>query len=217
MIKKMSKTYSLGTHLIIPTLLFASLVVGCVSEKTQDQPHPANDAQTKVPLDSGSHQIQVDSTRGGVGSLSPPRMATADIGQTTVLIEYNAPSVRDRVIWGGLVAYDRVWVTGAHMATSIQFENALRINDQVVPAGKYAFFTIPGRDSWTVILNENWDQHLADEYDQALDLMRLTVKPVQHAFTEQLTYNVSAFPEGGGVVEMMWEELKLSMPLEELE
>lgn len=144
-------------------------------------------------------------------------MATADIGQTTVLIEYNAPSVRDRVIWGGLVAYDRVWVTGAHMATSIQFENALRINDQVVPAGKYAFFTIPGRDSWTVILNENWDQHLADEYDQALDLMRLTVKPVQHAFTEQLTYNVSAFPEGGGVVEMMWEEVKLSMPLEELE
>ncbi len=153
---------------------------------------------------------------GGNESLSPSRMAMADVGQTHVHIEYNAPSVRERIIWGGLVAYDTVWVTGAHMATTLEFDNDLRIKDQVVPAGKYAFFTIPGREKWTVILNENWDQHLADDYDQELDVVRIEVEPEQHEFTKQLTYDVLGNIEGKGVIELMWEELKITIPVEEL-
>ncbi len=153
---------------------------------------------------------------GGNESLSPPRMAMADVGQTHVHIEYNAPSVRDRIIWGGLVAYDAVWVTGAHMATTLEFDNDLRIKDQVVPAGKYAFFTMPGREIWTVILNKNWDQHLADDYDQELDVLRIEVEPEQHEFTEQLTYNVLGNLDGRGVIELMWEELKIIISVEEV-
>jgi hypothetical protein len=203
-------------HRILVLVSGVSLYSACTSNETQEQNHTANDAQTKQSHISDLHQIQVDSSRAGAGSLSPPRMAMANIGQTNLHIEYNAPSVRDRIIWGGLVGYDRVWVTGAHMATTFQFENALQFNGQVVPAGKYAFFTIPGREEWTVILNENWDQHLADDYDQDFDVLRTDVVPVQHEFTEQLTYNVLGNIEGKGVIELMWEELKITIPIEEL-
>ncbi|TVR14318.1 MAG: DUF2911 domain-containing protein [Balneolaceae bacterium] len=46
-------------------------------------------------------------------------------------------------------------ITMVHIATTLKFDNDLRIKNQVVPAGKYAFFTIPGRENWTVILNKN--------------------------------------------------------------
>ena len=32
-----------------------------------------------------------------------------------------------------------------------------------------ALFTITGKDEWTVIINRNWEQHLADEYTQTDD------------------------------------------------
>ena len=29
-----------------------------------------------------------------------------------------------------------------------------------MPAGKYAIFTIPGKEKWNIIVNKNWDQTL---------------------------------------------------------
>jgi len=41
------------------------------------------------------------------------------IGLTTVDVEYARPSVKDRVIFGDLVPYDKVWRTGANKNTII--------------------------------------------------------------------------------------------------
>ena len=43
------------------------------------------------------------------------------IGLTDVTITYSRPGVKERVIWGGLVPYDKVWRTGANEATTIRF------------------------------------------------------------------------------------------------
>ncbi|NBC65822.1 MAG: DUF2911 domain-containing protein [Bacteroidetes bacterium] len=204
-------------HRFILIIASLSILISCYSEKEKTEIQSADEIQAEEINQSNSDHNHTNSEEsGGNEPLSPDKMAMADIGQTHVHIEYRAPSVRDRVIWGDLVEFDTVWVSGAHMATTIQFGNALRINGQVVPAGKYAFFTIPGREGWTVILNENWDQHLADDYDQDLDVLRTDVVPVQHEFTEQLTYNVLGNIEGKGVIELMWEELKITIPVEEL-
>lgn len=168
-----------------------------------DQQPPSDPAQ-----ESGSETTEYQ-------PLSPDRMAMANIGNTHVHMEYSAPSVRGREIWGSLVAYDQVWVTGAHMATSVSFPNDMVVAGETVPAGKYAFFTIPGRETWTVILNKNWDQHLADDYDPALDILRFDVTPEAHEFTEQLTFEVYGTSEGDGFVEFTWEELNLRIPISE--
>lgn len=156
-----------------------------------------------------------DSESGEDAPLSPDRTAMANVGDTHVHMEYSAPSVRDREIWGNLVAYDEVWSTGAHMATSVEFANDMVIAGETVPAGKYAFFTIPGRESWTVILNENWDQHLADDYDPELDVLRFEVTPEEHEFTEQLKFEILGTPEGDGFIELTWEEIQLRIPISE--
>ena len=198
--------------LMITILLFLG---GCSSKDDQSaQFSTSNSTETETSEAVQHHQHD---TIGGEDTetevLSPPREASATIGEAEFKVLYSAPSVRDRVIWGGLVGYDRVWVSGAHMATSVQFDEDIYFNDNRVPAGKYAFFTIPGRDSWMVILNENWDQHLADDYDADIDVLRLEVIPEPNEFTEQLRYSVSGRPDGTGLLEFAWEELKISIEL----
>ncbi len=142
---------------------------------------------------------------------SPSRTAMDNIGDTHVHITYNAPSVRGRTIWGGLVAYDEVWVTGAHNATTIAFYEDVVINGQTLPKGKYAFFTIPSEEEWSVIFNKNWEQHLTDEYDAKEDVLRFQVKPQESDHTEQLLYKVVPGEKGEGKIVMQWEKIKIEV------
>ena len=150
-------------------------------------------------------------------SKSPASQAMTNIGNTHVHIEYHAPSVRGRQIFGGLVAYNEVWVTGAHSATSINFPNDVSLNGNKVPKGKYAFFTIPGESEWTIIINENFEQHLADDYDQELDITRFTVKPEKLAETqEQLLYEVKSTGDKEGTISISWADVKVTFNVKEL-
>jgi hypothetical protein len=142
-------------------------------------------------------------------SKSPHKSSMANIGDVHVHLEYNSPSVRDRIIWGGLVPYDHVWVTGAHMATSIHFFGDVQIAGQSIPEGKYGFFTIPGEEEWTLILNKNWEQHLTDEYDSKLDVIRWKVKPEITDHHESLSYEVIGGEESGSIV-FQWEKIKFN-------
>jgi hypothetical protein len=149
--------------------------------------------------------------------LSPRTTAMASIGDTHIHIDYSSPSVRGRTIWGGLVAYDEVWVTGAHKATSIEFDDYLRIEGKVIPPGKYAFFTIPGKDKWTLILNENQEQHLADEYDEARDIIRISVVPERlEQPIESLTYEIEPAGDKKGKISVSWEHIKVSFSVEDV-
>ena len=136
------------------------------------------------------------------------------IGAARFTIQYHSPAVRDRVIWGGLVPYDRVWVTGAHDATSIESDKDFIIGAKEIPAGKYAFFTIPGKEEWTIIINKNWDQHQADEYKQDDDLVRLQIKPDTLGYKqERLRYDIDQLSQKEGNLQMMWDKLKLVIPV----
>jgi len=149
---------------------------------------------------------------------SPRLAAMSNIGSNHVHIDYSAPSVRGRVVWGGLVAYDQVWVTGAHSATNINFNKPLKINGTEFEAGKYALFTIPGKDKWTIIINKNWDQHLADEYDISEDLLRIEVIPeALEESVEQLNYTVSSMGDNKGEISISWSDIKVRFPVESVE
>lgn len=163
--------------------------------------------------DEGHSAHQQDS---GTQKPLSPRMQTMDnIAGTHVHIDYSSPSVRGRTIWNGLVAYGQVWATGAHTATSIDFSTEVTIGGQHIPKGKYAFFTIPGEKEWILILNKNYDQHLADNYDQNLDIVRLTVQPQPlEENVESLTYKVIPGAGNKGKIRMSWEKLKVEFDVE---
>ena len=146
--------------------------------------------------------------------LSPKETAMSNIGKTHVHIEYSSPGVRGRVIWGGLVAYDKVWSTGAHMATSMDFSTDVNFGGVAVSKGKYGFFTIPGKEKWVVILNSNYDQHLADDYDAELDIVRIDVKPEDLSETvEHLTYTVNDNGNGDGTLSVAWDKIRVSVDI----
>jgi len=73
---------------------------------------------------------------------SPPARATATIGGKTVQVQYSAPSVRGRKIFGdgGLLSRDPtypVWRAGANAATTFKTEGAVDISGLTVAAGTY--------------------------------------------------------------------------------
>ena len=57
-----------------------------------------------------------------LNSLSPHTVAMAMVGGAHIHIDYSSPSVRNRIIFGGLLAYDEIWQSGAHNATWIETE-----------------------------------------------------------------------------------------------
>ena len=136
------------------------------------------------------------------------------IGPARFKISYHSPAVRGRIIWGGLVPFDQVWVTGAHNETRIESDNSFIIGNKTIPAGKYAFFTIPTKNDWTIVLNKNWDQHLADEYNAADDIVRLQIKPDTLSYIqERLMYDIDQWAQKQGNIIMSWEKLRLVIPV----
>jgi len=144
---------------------------------------------------------------------SIPATASRRVNGNLLTVNYHSPAVRGRIIWGGLVPYDQVWVTGAHMATSLEVQKDFKMGGKKIPAGKYALFTIPGQQEWIVILNKNWEQHLADEYDAAQDVVRMNVKPQQSAHQERLMYEIDQTGENKCMLIMRWEKLRIGIPL----
>ena len=144
---------------------------------------------------------------------SARREASGSFGDANVTINYGSPGKRGRVIWNGLVSYDQVWVSGSHWATAVTFSEDVVINEVEVPAGMYGFFTIPGREEWTLIINKHYDQHLADEYDEADDLVRVSVKPIDlDNEVQRLTYEVEKVSDSEGAISLSWDQVKVSMP-----
>ncbi|MBK8503531.1 MAG: DUF2911 domain-containing protein [Saprospiraceae bacterium] len=178
-------------------ILASFLVSSCANQTTtpSDYDHSAHIAPSQ----------ENKSNPSDTKPASPHQTAMANIGDTHVHVDYSAPSVRNRIIWNGLVAYDQVWVTGAHRATSINFSNDVTINGKKIAKGEYAFFTIPNKDEWTLILNKNYEQHLADDYDQNLDVIRIKVKPeILDQPVEILSYEVKSGEGGNGAITVSW-------------
>lgn len=118
--------------------------------------------------------------------LSKNGKTQGSIDNVEITLEYGRPSVKGRKIWGGLVPYDRVWRTGADEATTLEVTSDIAVEGQVLPAGVYSLFTIPGEAEWTVIFNTVSEQWGAFNYDETKDALRVAVTPQTAEFVESL-------------------------------
>ena len=171
-------------------------------------------AQMNTTLAQGLKKIEEvcynPNAKGDTSKRSIKSAAVGKIGDANIIINYHSPGVRGRTIWGGLVPYNDVWVTGAHFATNIEIDKDFFVAGTNITKGKYAIFTIPGKKEWTIIINKNWDQHLTDDYLQQDDVVRIKVKPIkQKKITERLQYYITDEKNGKGKIAIAWEFLKL--------
>jgi hypothetical protein len=188
-------------------LSFIVLTAGCKFQNKQK-----NDSKTSSKHDEdyvrrvNSGDITNDSYIGSV-----QRETSATIDSLKIKIQYGSPGVRKRIIWGKLVPFDSVWVSGANTATSIEFSKNVNVEGKKLKAGRYALFTIPGRKSWTVILNTDYRQHNADDYDVRKDVLRLQLIPdTLPKQTQRLTYSITKDNNSALDVALAWEKLRVS-------
>jgi hypothetical protein len=146
--------------------------------------------------------------------VSPKATVMQTVGLTDVTVMYNRPGVKGRVIWGGLVPYDKVWRTGANEATSFTFSQAVKINGQPLPAGTYSFHTIPGKTSWTLIFNKTAEQWGSYDYDAAKDALRIQVTPGAGPHQEWMAFSFSDVSSDNATVELAWEKLRIPFKIE---
>ena len=186
-------------YIHLSVLLIGFLIVSCKQEVKEDK-------EVVVEEKASETSAQPDKKK----PLSPHTSTMAMIGDAHIHIDYSSPGVRNRIIFGGLLAYDQLWQAGAHMATWIETNKDLIIDGKMLPAGKYGFFTIPSKEEWTIIFNSNWDQHGKDEYEEKDDVLRFKVKPIiSDEVTEHLEYQVNKINDNEGAISLSWEKVSI--------
>jgi tetratricopeptide (TPR) repeat protein len=149
---------------------------------------------------------------------SPAASVSQTIGISTVTITYSRPSVKGRVVWGGLVPYgwnkqqfgnhaDAPWRAGANENTVLILSHAATIEGKAVPAGTYGlFFTINKDNTGEVILskdNKSWGSFW---YEAAHDALRAPIRIRETAHTEILTCDFINLDKNSAELVMNWEK-----------
>jgi hypothetical protein len=140
---------------------------------------------------------------------------TQQFGGSEIQVAYARPLARGRKIFGALVPFDSIWRTGAAESTSLKFKEEVTVGGKKMAAGKYALFTIPTANEWTIILNSDTTLHGAFGYNAAKDVHRFTVKSERtDRFYETFTIEINDFsPTGEASLNLIWENTIVKIPL----
>jgi len=186
--------------------------------------------------------ISFGQVRPPVPRASQKATVSQTIGTTEVSVTYSRPAVKGRSpIFGDapasmaerakgeatldnqnerkpgepIVPYGHLWRAGANEATLFVVADDVLINGQLLPAGKYSFHAIPGREEWTLVFNKDDGQWGSFFYDAAKDALR--VKTRAHAVgasTELLTYDIDPMAENAATITLRWEKVAVPFKVE---
>jgi hypothetical protein len=150
---------------------------------------------------------------------SPPEQASVTLGGKKITIEYSAPSVRGRKIFGdgGLLSHDPTypaWRAGANSATAFHTDANLDIGGLAVPKGDYTLYCwVKNPDAWELIINKETGQW-GLSYNASRDIGRVKMamsKPT--APVERLKYSLTDQGRNKAKLQMEWENHVASVPI----
>ena len=150
---------------------------------------------------------------------SPGGNVVFNSDNATFEVEYSRPYKKGRLIFGkesddALVPYAKYWRTGANAATTFSTSEDISFAGELVKAGKYSLYTIPGKDSWVIALNSVNDTFFAiAEADQANDVLRVTLSSSEVTdIVEQFTIDFSN-DSISSYMDLKWDKTLVSIPL----
>ena len=128
-------------------------------------------------------------------------------------IIYSRPQKDNRVVFGQLVEYGKVWRLGANEATEIEFFKDVTIAGKKVAKGRYTMYAIPTETKWTIILNKDMDTWGALVYDEKKDVLRTEV-PVQPLNAVVDVFSMSFNKKDKGMdLFIAWDNASVSLPI----
>jgi Protein of unknown function (DUF2911) len=145
---------------------------------------------------------------------SPEVKQSYSVGAAKVDLFYCSPSKKGRDIFGGLIKYGEVWRTGANEPTTFETDKNIKVGDKSIAAGKYSIWTIPQKDSWTVIFNKevpdwgvSWGGVAARNAKE--DAAQVVV-PVEKLAAPQEKLSIDA---QNNTLNISWDMTKVSVPI----
>jgi hypothetical protein len=146
--------------------------------------------------------------------------ATASIGRARVKVCYGRPAARGRTMLGGrYVPFGQLWRTGANEPTTIITTAPLEVAGVPVPAGRTSLYSVPGPESWEIILNRGTSQWgIESEYTAAVragELGRGIVpsQPRGGPHVERLEMRFEVPAADSAALLLRWETTRVRIPV----
>lgn len=152
-------------------------------------------------------------------TLTTPQPSTTqtirqNFGLSFIELSYSRPNVKGRKAIGELVPFGKVWRTGANQATTLTFGDDVMIGGKKIEAGKYGLLTIPGNDSWTLIITKQLDVTSAAAYKEESDVVRVNVKPISaKTKVETFTMQFDNVKASTCDLNLAWENTSVTLPI----
>ena len=146
--------------------------------------------------------------------LSPRDSVFLTMGTNELSVNYGRPSMRGRVIMGGLVPWNEVWRTGANQATHLKTNFDMVFGTVPVLKGVYTLWTIPSAHGWKIIVNKQTGQW-GTNYDARQDLARFDAKAeTLGAPVDTFTIGLRATGPASGEMTLSWEKTRVVITFE---
>ncbi|MCW3116705.1 MAG: hypothetical protein JWM28_787 [Chitinophagaceae bacterium] len=130
-----------------------------------------------------------------------------------VRVIYGRPRKNDRIIFGDLVEYGKVWRLGANEATEIEFYKDVTIDNKKIKKGRYTLYAIPDSSNWTIIINKDTDTWGAFKYNSTNDIARVVVPVINmNSPVETLSMTFAKFNEGYNLI-VAWDTAEVMLPI----
>ena len=140
---------------------------------------------------------------------APPTMAARAKGEATL------DNQNERKAGEPIVPYDHVWRAGANEATMFVVTDDVLINGQPLKAGTYSMHTVPGKEEWTIIFNNDAGQWGSFTYDEKKDALRVKTKPQMVSDNQEwLMYNFDPVTDNSATVNLRWEKVRVPFTVE---
>lgn len=149
-------------------------------------------------------------------SASPSAKLMQTVGLTDITIEYSRPSKKGRELFVEVEKWGQIWRTGANASTKIEFSDDVKIEGKEVKKGKYAMYSIPGKENWTVMLYS--DLTLGgnvNSYDRTKEVLRFDVKTiVMSEEMESFNFIIDNLKDNSAVIGFMWGNYYIPFSIE---
>jgi hypothetical protein len=150
---------------------------------------------------------------------SPRGASSFDENGLSIKVSYGRPFKKGRLIFGeekdkALQPYGKYWRLGANAATEITFNKNVNFGGKPINAGSYRMYTVPGPETFQVILNSELGVTLsaANEPNHSLDVLKVDVPVTTAPETEQFTINFAS-DSTGVKMDFLWDKIQVAVPI----
>lgn len=145
---------------------------------------------------------------------SPAQTVKQDFALGSIEVRYSRPFTKGRKVFGDLVPFNKLWRTGANAATLIRFTDNVEIKGKKIDTGSYVLYTVPGYDSWEIILNKGINNWGIEGYKESEDVARFRVEPLRvRDEVESFTIQFDNVQPESCELHIKWEKTAVVIPI----